>query len=117
MDKKEVTEKKVKKVSESKATVRPKTIAKKKDETKAKIAVNEKKVSEKKKLLVDKIYATGKRKTAIAKVWMVSKGSGKIKVNGKSLIDYFKRPVYRMVINQPFEIVKAEGMYDIECQF
>ena len=62
-----------------------------------------------------KIYATGKRKTAIAKVWMISKGSGKIIVNGKNLIDYFQRPVDRMIINQPFAIVKAEGIYDIEC--
>lgn len=63
-----------------------------------------------------KIYATGKRKTAIAKVWMIGKGSGKIIVNGKNLIDYFQRPVDRMIINQPFAIVKAEGIYDIKCK-
>ena len=35
-------------------------------------------------------YATGKRKTSIAKIWL-SKGTGKIVVNGKDFKDYFKR--------------------------
>ena len=35
-------------------------------------------------------YATGKRKTSIAKVWL-SKGSGKISVNGMDYKNYFKR--------------------------
>ena len=63
-----------------------------------------------------KIYATGKRKTAIAKVWMLNKGSGRIIVNGKSILDYFKRSTYRMLITQPFKILKTEGIYDVECQ-
>ena len=40
-------------------------------------------------------YATGKRKTSIAKVWL-SKGSGKISVNGKDFKDYFKRWSWKM---------------------
>ena len=36
--------------------------------------------------LKDSKYATGKRKTSIAKVWL-SKGSGKIMVNGKDFKD------------------------------
>ena len=40
-------------------------------------------------------YATGKRKTSIAKVWL-SKGSGKITVNGKDFKDYFKRSNHQM---------------------
>ena len=69
-----------------------------------------------KTVLVNSIYATGKRKTAIAKVWMIKKGSGQITVNGRKITDYFKRPIYRMIINQPFDIVKENNSYDVKCQ-
>ena len=36
----------------------------------------------------DSKYATGRRKTSIAKVW-VKKGSGKIYVNGKLIVNIF----------------------------
>ena len=49
-------------------------------------------------------YATGRRKTSIAKVWL-SKGSGKILVNGKDFKEYFKRPNHQMQITRPFEII------------
>lgn len=81
----------------------------------SKSIVSEKKES-KRKVAEDRIYATGKRKTAIAKVWMLKKGSGKITVNGKGIVEYFKRPIYRMIINQPFDIVQAQNSYDIDCQ-
>jgi small subunit ribosomal protein S9 len=65
---------------------------------------------------VGKIYATGKRKTAIAKVWLAKQGSGKITVNGKLLTDYFERPMHKMLIRQPFNMLKTENVYDVECQ-
>tara|TARA_B100000686_G_C16663303_1_gene902186 strand:+ start:297 stop:719 length:423 start_codon:yes stop_codon:yes gene_type:complete len=58
-----------------------------------------------------RFYATGKRKNSIARVWL-KKGTGKIIINGKSSEDYFLRPVLRMIINQPFEIIKNEKGYD-----
>jgi small subunit ribosomal protein S9 len=57
-------------------------------------------------------YGTGRRKNAIARVW-VRRGSGKIVVNGKTLEQYFVRPVLRMIINQPFVSMKEENKYDI----
>ena len=57
-------------------------------------------------------YATGKRKNSIARVW-VKRGSGKISVNGKSLSDYFSRPVLQMIVNQPLGIINGENEYDI----
>ena len=66
---------------------------------------------------IRKIYATGKRKTAVAKVWMSGKGSGKIMINGNNKLDsYFQRSTHRMLINQPLVILKAQGKYDISCQ-
>ena len=59
-------------------------------------------------------YATGKRKTSIAKVWL-SKGSGKISVNGKDFKDYFKRSNHQMQIQRPFEIINQPTDYDVKC--
>ena len=57
-------------------------------------------------------YATGKRKDAVARVWL-KPGSGKITVNGRGLEVYFARPVLRLILNQPLQIVQREGQYDV----
>ena len=60
-------------------------------------------------------YATGRRKPSIAKVWL-SKGSGKISVNGKDFKKYFKRPNHQMQITRPFEIINQVTDYDVTCK-
>ena len=60
----------------------------------------------------DRAYATGKRKNSIARVWL-KKGEGKISINGRSLKEYFSRPVLQMIVNQPLDIIKSENSYDI----
>jgi small subunit ribosomal protein S9 len=57
-------------------------------------------------------YATGKRKNAIARVW-IKPGSGKVVVNGKTMADYFARPVLQMILRQPFTIAGREGQFDV----
>ena len=57
-------------------------------------------------------YATGKRKDAVARVW-IKPGSGKITVNGRGVEVYFARPVLRLILNQPLQIVSREGQYDV----
>ena len=59
-------------------------------------------------------YATGKRKNSIARVWL-KKGEGNISVNGKSINDYFSRPVLQMIVNQPLEVIQSAGNYDIKA--
>ncbi len=59
-------------------------------------------------------YATGKRKNSIARVWL-KKGEGDIFINGKSIQDYFSRPVLQMIVNQPLEIIQSIGDYDIKA--
>jgi len=59
-------------------------------------------------------YATGRRKTAAARVW-ISKGKGRIFVNGLPLDTYFVSPILRMVINQPFTTTNSVDMYDVYC--
>jgi small subunit ribosomal protein S9 len=57
-------------------------------------------------------YATGRRKTAVARVW-VTPGTGKIEINGKSIIGYFKRDVLRMLIEDPLKATDMMGKIDI----
>ena len=59
-------------------------------------------------------YATGKRKNAVARVWL-RPGTGKITVNGRDSPIYFARPVLRMVMNQPFQVVDRMGQFDVVC--
>lgn len=66
---------------------------------------------------IDKLgrsYGTGRRKTATARVW-VKRGTGKITVNGKTIEEYFARPVLRLMIRQPLEAAKRETEIDIVC--
>ena len=62
----------------------------------------------------ERSYATGKRKNSIARVWLKT-GDGKISINGKSIKDYFSRPVLQMIVNQPLEIIQSVGNYDIKA--
>jgi len=57
-------------------------------------------------------YATGKRKDAVARVW-VKPGSGKVTVNGKTMNEYFARPVLQMVIGQAFTVAGVAGEFDV----
>jgi small subunit ribosomal protein S9 len=59
-------------------------------------------------------YATGKRKNAVARVW-IKPGSGAITVNGRDYKVFFARPVLQMVLQQPLEVAKRVGQYDIIC--
>ena len=57
-------------------------------------------------------YATGKRKNAVARVW-IKPGTGKVVVNGKTMAEYFARPVLQMILRQPFTIANREGQFDV----
>lgn len=57
-------------------------------------------------------YATGKRKNAIARVW-IKPGSGKVVVNGKTMAEYFARPVLQMILAQAFSVANVTGQFDV----
>jgi small subunit ribosomal protein S9 len=59
-------------------------------------------------------YATGKRKNAVARVW-IKPGGGRINVNGKTVTEFFARPVLRMVLEQPLIAAERKGQYDVTC--
>ena len=62
----------------------------------------------------DSKYATGRRKRSIARVWL-KKGSGNLHVNGKKMIDYFKKPNLQIAIFRPLTLVKRENEFDARC--
>ncbi len=91
--------------------VKPEKKTEKKSET---VVVKAKKSAEPKAAKQQTAYGTGRRKNAIARVWL-TRGTGKITVNGRTLEQYFARPVLRMIINQPFAAVDRVGQFDINC--
>ena len=62
----------------------------------------------------DSKYATGRRKKSIARVWL-KKGSGSIYINGKKMIDYFKKPNLQIAVGRPLTLVKRENEFDVKC--
>jgi small subunit ribosomal protein S9 len=57
-------------------------------------------------------YATGKRKDAVARVW-IKPGSGTNTINERPVDVYFARPVLRMILQQPLQVVNRAGQFDI----
>ncbi len=55
--------------------------------------------------------ATGRRKNAIARVRMTP-GNGKIEVNGKDLLEHFRRETLKMDIEQPLEVTANLDKFD-----
>lgn len=57
-------------------------------------------------------YATGKRKNAVARVW-IKPGAGVITVNDRPVLQYFARPVLRMIIQQPLQTANRMDQFDV----
>lgn len=57
-------------------------------------------------------YATGRRKESAARVW-VKPGSGVVMINGRSIDQYFARPVLQMLLHQPFQVTDRLGQFDV----
>ena len=57
-------------------------------------------------------YGTGRRKSSSARVFL-RPGKGEIKVNNRSLEEYFGRETSCMVIRQPLEACDALKQFDI----
>lgn len=55
---------------------------------------------------------TGRRKEAIARV-RIRPGSGKWKINGRTLEGYFPNKVHQQSVNEPFKILELEERYDV----
>jgi small subunit ribosomal protein S9 len=58
---------------------------------------------------------TGKRKTSVARV-ILRPGDGKTWFNGKTIEEYFPRPVLRQVALAPLKVAGVEGRYDLRVR-
>jgi small subunit ribosomal protein S9 len=58
-------------------------------------------------------YGTGRRKTATARVF-ISKGTGTISINNRTLDNFFGREVARLIVQQPLELVEMVGKFDLK---
>ena len=57
-------------------------------------------------------YATGRRKESTARVW-VKRGTGKISINGKEMVNYLARPVLQMQLNFVFDVTERKDQFDV----
>ncbi|RUO26639.1 30S ribosomal protein S9 [Aliidiomarina minuta] len=57
-------------------------------------------------------YGTGRRKNSTARVFL-RPGKGDIKVNQRSLEEYFGRETARMVVRQPLELLEMTEKFDL----
>ena len=59
-------------------------------------------------------YGTGRRKSSTARVFL-KPGTGEIKINNRSIEEYFGRETARMVVRQPIEKLEMTEKFDIYC--
>ena len=59
------------------------------------------------------VNALGRRKSAVARVYLTA-GAGNVVINGRELNDYFKEAALQYIVNQPFEVTKTLGQFDVK---
>ena len=82
-------------------------LSKLKVDDKEEVVVNEPKID-----TLGRSYATGRRKESTARVW-VKRGTGKISINGKEMVNYFARPVLQMQLNYVFDVAERKDQFDV----
>jgi small subunit ribosomal protein S9 len=62
---------------------------------------------------METIHTIGRRKASVARIYM-SKGKGKITVNGKDFKEYFPVDTMQYKLQQPFNIADLAGKFDVK---
>jgi small subunit ribosomal protein S9 len=62
--------------------------------------------------MAETYYSTGRRKSSTARVYL-TKGSGAITINNRTIEQYFGRETSRMVVRQPLETADKIAAFDI----
>ena len=62
---------------------------------------------------MEMINAIGRRKASVARVYL-TKGEGKVTVNGKDLKEYFPLKYMQLSVLDPFATVEIENIYDLK---
>jgi small subunit ribosomal protein S9 len=63
-------------------------------------------------MATEQYYGTGRRKSSAARVFM-TRGTGKITINERSIDEFFGRETARMIVRQPLEKVEMSDKFDI----
>lgn len=64
-------------------------------------------------MAAEQYYGTGRRKTSTARVF-ISKGTGAITINDRTIENYFGREVARMIVRQPLELTGFADQFDVK---
>lgn len=59
-------------------------------------------------------YGTGRRKSSAARVYL-TRGSGQITVNNKTIEDFFGRETGQMLVRQPLEKLELTDTFDVRA--
>lgn len=62
---------------------------------------------------MEMINATGRRKSSVARVYL-TKGDGKVTINGRDLKEYFPQPHIQNKVVDPFMTIDAVNIYDLK---
>lgn len=76
-------------------------------------ATSTKAAASKKAVTVPVSHGVGRRKSSIARAWM-TRGNGKLTVNGKDFVNYFDTDVTRSAAYHPFRVCEQLSTYDVE---
>ena len=60
----------------------------------------------------ERFYGTGRRKESTARVWIMA-GDGQIKINDRPFDEYFPRESWRVMMQQPLDLVEQRGKLNI----
>ena len=63
-------------------------------------------------MAAEQYYGTGRRKTSTARVFL-TKGTGIITINDRTIENYFGREVARMIVRQPLEATEHSESFDV----
>ena len=61
------------------------------------------------------MYGTGRRKSSVARVRLFPGGTGEIKINNRTIDNYFGLETLKMVVRQPLEATGTVGKVDISA--
>ena len=62
---------------------------------------------------MEMINSVGRRKSSTARVYL-TKGSGKVTINGKDLKEYFPLPATQAIVLDPLKIAESENQFDVK---
>ncbi|XME01678.1 30S ribosomal protein S9 [Lachnospiraceae bacterium C1.1] len=62
--------------------------------------------------VANRYYGTGRRKSSVARVYLVP-GKGEIKINKRSIDDYFGLETLKVIVRQPLVATQTEDKFDV----